>query len=439
MLFGAPKKPYSQFVADSWAQVRKQDEASLMHLRMPKPEARVHMDTQTPSSPGMGAWQAGQKRNNKANDKYEKRKAEVAENNSATQRWKRKIDHMMATRNPDLQDVAMKNLLGQQQRAEQQKAKDKRDYANSNRAPKTAQVGGQTPGYSQTVSWDPETNEWKNLGRERQTMAKTGSLQEMDYINSIEDPERQKQEMLRLFPDYLDAGTHWEHKTTGHKISKNLGRKEHDEDTAIAETKYLNGYGDESMQREVAGHKLQTTMDNVQELMSLTNYGTTGLASWANWIPGTDASEWKEIAEVIKNQIGMDAIAEMKGQSTTGATGLGAMNERELIMLQQRLGSLSATNSPAMAKKHLAKIHESLVAMQEQIELEQTNGAEKYNSLYDKWRGDGSSPKVNTDRYLPSTPSLPLTIDGARQVGDEWEDDEYYYLQRADGPVRSKK
>jgi hypothetical protein len=73
----------------------------------------------------------------------------------------------------------------------------------------------------------------------------------------------------------------------------------------------------------------------------------------AEWIPGSETATAKAALERLKSRVALDLIAEMKSQSRTGATGFGAMNERELALLEHgasQLGSSRMSREAALAE-----------------------------------------------------------------------------------------
>lgn len=431
LMFGEPKKPYSEFVRDSWAQVRRQDAASLDHLRMPKPEARLNSGHS--QSPTYG------RENKRVNDRYDKRKAEVEKNNSATERWSRKIDHMMATGNPDLMKSALSKLIAQQQNAEQTKARDKRQ--NSAKGRTMIKVGGKKAGHVQTGYM--EGDNFVGVGPEMQTMSESADLQKFNALMSM-PPGPEKDFALKAFYDkWRDDGTKWTNTVSGEEASQNVAEEEQKKVEGKIQGEFLESYGAEAVQREIADSRIESTIDSITELMEKTGYDTTGFASWADWVPNSNPAEWVALADTIKSRLGLAAIAEMKANGN-GSTGMGAMNIAELKMVQEKLGNLTNKSGPDVVKKTLADIQTRLYRMRENIRSEQIRSAEKYDATYDDYPGK-KGLRTDTSRFLQlENQGLPLTQPstgqtGQRKIGEEWEDNQYYYKQTADGPRRSKK
>ena len=76
--------------------------------------------------------------------------------------------------------------------------------------------------------------------------------------------------------------------------------------------------------------------------------GMTG--AFLSMISGTDASQLESKMEDIKSNIMISTMQEMRKGSSAGATGLGAINEKELKALQSRLGALNISDPMTMYK-----------------------------------------------------------------------------------------
>lgn len=96
--------------------------------------------------------------------------------------------------------------------------------------------------------------------------------------------------------------------------------------------------------------------------------GNTGWWSLAASIPDIRSEggsrEWQQIKDTVISNVGLDKILDLKASSAQGATGLGALNEKELEMLQKHKGSLEQANSPAALKRVLAEMDKDLDRLQ---------------------------------------------------------------------------
>ena len=71
---------------------------------------------------------------------------------------------------------------------------------------------------------------------------------------------------------------------------------------------------------------------------------STGIGSYLNMIPGTDAQKVKNLLATVKGNIGFDKLQAMRDASPTGGA-LGQVSERELSFLQSVFGSLEQDQS----------------------------------------------------------------------------------------------
>ena len=83
-----------------------------------------------------------------------------------------------------------------------------------------------------------------------------------------------------------------------------------------------------------------------------TGYGNTLLAH----VPLSAAKDYAADLETLKSKLGADVLAEMKSQSKTGATGLGALNMAELKMVQTKIANIDPSQSPTQIQKNLNEI-----------------------------------------------------------------------------------
>jgi len=71
------------------------------------------------------------------------------------------------------------------------------------------------------------------------------------------------------------------------------------------------------------------------------------------YVPYSDAKYLENLTETLKSRIGRDALMELREGSAVGSTGLGALNLKELEMLQNALGMLDPTVGDARFRKQL--------------------------------------------------------------------------------------
>lgn len=108
----------------------------------------------------------------------------------------------------------------------------------------------------------------------------------------------------------------------------------------------------------------QNRRDDIQKLYKDTNNFTTGPGSLLAGFVFTDAADWKRLKETVISNIGLSKIMELKAGSSQGATGLGALNEAELTMLQNHAGNLVGATNPEEIKRILRRLDRDLKRMQ---------------------------------------------------------------------------
>lgn len=113
----------------------------------------------------------------------------------------------------------------------------------------------------------------------------------------------------------------------------------------------------------------QNRRDDIQKLSEETDGWTTGLIGLAlsTINPSSEAADWVRLKDTIVSNIGLSEIMRLKASSAQGATGLGALNERELEMLQNHAGTLKIAADPAELKRILRRLDRDLKGMQKRM------------------------------------------------------------------------
>lgn len=87
----------------------------------------------------------------------------------------------------------------------------------------------------------------------------------------------------------------------------------------------------------------QIAVDTVSDARALiSDWTSTGFGSLLSFIPTSDARKLQGKLDTIKSNLAAAMIEDLKSQSRTGATGLGALNREELKVLQTSKASLDA-------------------------------------------------------------------------------------------------
>lgn len=144
----------------------------------------------------------------------------------------------------------------------------------------------------------------------------------------------------------------------------------------------------------------ENRLDDIRQLSEQTDGWTTGrIGLLLQTIdPGSDAADWERLKETIVSNIGLDKIMSLKAGSAQGATGLGALNEKELEMLQNHAGNLAAAQSPEQIKKVLRRLERDLKRSQNRV----MQALPRELSFYNQYQQYLPDRDQNTPRYVPS-------------------------------------
>jgi hypothetical protein len=122
---------------------------------------------------------------------------------------------------------------------------------------------------------------------------------------------------------------------------------------------------------EAGSAQLQTTLDTITQTKGLIGNKTTGYGAFLAGLPTSDAMTLSDNTEQIKASVALTKLKEMKQESKTGASGLGALNMKELEVIQSILGRLNPKS--ANYATDLKKVEEFFVraqkAMNEEVKL----------------------------------------------------------------------
>lgn len=82
---------------------------------------------------------------------------------------------------------------------------------------------------------------------------------------------------------------------------------------------------------------------------------TAGVGSWLGVLPGTTAKDLQRNLETLQARLSFDELAKMRAASPTGGA-LGAVSERELVLLGATVRSIEQDQSPAQLRRNLEAI-----------------------------------------------------------------------------------
>lgn len=83
---------------------------------------------------------------------------------------------------------------------------------------------------------------------------------------------------------------------------------------------------------------IQDDLLSIEDSLGFKTSGATGAA--ASVVPGTDAYVHNQRIESLKSKLGLGKLAELRRAAASGASGMGNLTEKELMVLQDSLGKL---------------------------------------------------------------------------------------------------
>ena len=192
--------------------------------------------------------------------------------------------------------------------------------------------------------------------------------EEWDRLQQSNDP-RDREILQGLMRDawrdrqFVDTATGHQNVYSQQFIAKQLIQAGVDKDRAPIITQRLTDFYDDVDDTENFLIELTNRRQDIQRLHGDTDFSTTGLSAIMSFIPLTDASRWMHLRDTVVSNVGLGKILELKASSAQGATGLGALNQQELHMLQTHIGNLMQTNHPEDIRKHLRRLDNDLDKM----------------------------------------------------------------------------
>lgn len=103
--------------------------------------------------------------------------------------------------------------------------------------------------------------------------------------------------------------------------------------------------------------ELDTTVAAAERLLDQTESDVTGFnQAWMKFIPGTKQYDFQESAQNVISKLVLTEMSNLKAQSAQGATGFGAMSEKELNVLETAIESLSTAKSLEEFKGSLERV-----------------------------------------------------------------------------------
>ena len=130
---------------------------------------------------------------------------------------------------------------------------------------------------------------------------------------------------------------------------------------------------------------VQSLRDTIKTTQGLVSPMTTGYGSYLSALPLTQARTLEGNTKTIKNNVALSKLRELKQQSSTGASGLGALNMKEFDAIQGIIASLDPMS--ANYKNDLAKVDE-FFARAEDLMIKQSGRAKQKLGIGSGTSGD---------------------------------------------------
>jgi len=160
-------------------------------------------------------------------------------------------------------------------------------------------------------------------------------------------------------------------------------------------------------------------MDNVAgRLGQFMSTGMTGKA--ASFWKGSEADAQEADFAFLKSNVALKAMMELKAQSSTGATGFGALNTEELKVLTNRFATLDPFTKPEIIRENLVRLRDQTTAMFEDAKIRH---AEKYSpeaaeAVYgDLIRATGGGKGASSKSPIPNDKNVASAADALLSSG----------------------
>ncbi len=123
--------------------------------------------------------------------------------------------------------------------------------------------------------------------------------------------------------------------------------------------------------KSAAVASIDDTTSALDELLDPNGQLKNGVGGAVGWdalrsrIPGTSAADAKARIDRLQSRLTVDLLGEMKRQSRTGASGFGALSEKELMVLQNAAARLGSSQSDESFRQALIDVRKQLSGMRQ--------------------------------------------------------------------------
>ena len=114
------------------------------------------------------------------------------------------------------------------------------------------------------------------------------------------------------------------------------------------------------------------TVQSADDLLRRVSSETVGYGAMASFLPESPARDFANDLNTLKSSIGFSELVAMREASKTGGA-LGAISDREIVLLTSVLGGLDQYQSPESMKSNLKKIKDSIMRWNDAVGESSTN------------------------------------------------------------------
>ncbi len=130
--------------------------------------------------------------------------------------------------------------------------------------------------------------------------------------------------------------------------------------------------------------KAQIVTKTINKILPQLNNLTTGpIAALTESVPGTPAYNVGKLKDTVVANIGLKELKAMKEASKTGASGMGALSEKELAVLETSLGNLKLAQDTKQVAQAMRDVRNSFYRWRATYKAGQTSDVERVNAV--KW------------------------------------------------------
>ena len=223
----------------------------------------------------------------------------------------------------------------------------------------------------------------------------TSNMRDMEYYMQMPDGTEQEQINKALFKNAIskgsivDQGTFFVDTNSGQKYDKNIINEGAQTGEIANINQRLDDYPSTAVQAGSFISDLDTTIDDLDQLLAYTSDNNVGWEGYLSVLPETGANKWMNMRDTITSRFALDKMMELKNASPTGSTGFGALNEKEMLVMQQYMGSLEQAQSAPELKRIITKITKLLKDKRKLA----SRGLQEADKWYD----------LNASRYRPNS------------------------------------